>query len=83
MSMMIYSLFFGLFIIIILFITFDNSLSDTMFPNTIAELNDTNTSFSIGVKSTVQVMQSVWLFVPLFALLGLIYFAFSKSQGGG
>ena len=81
-NMIFYSLIFGLFIVLIIFITLDKSLSGTLLPNTIADLNNTNTSFSQNVKGTVQVMESTWTYIPLFALFGLIYYGLSIGRGG-
>lgn len=81
-SMLVYNLIFGLFIIIIIFISLDKATSGTIITDTEDELNTTNTSFSLSVKDTVTTLNTTWLWIPALALFGLIYMAISYSQGG-
>lgn len=66
----------------ILFVSFDKSVSTLMLNDTITDLNDTNTTFSQNIKGTVTVMDSAWKWIPIFALLGLLYYGFKSAMGG-
>ena len=81
-SMILYSMVFGFFIIMIIFISLDKGTGGILLNDTMDDLNVTNTTFSQNVRGTVSVISSVWLWIPLFALFGLIYYAFSGSHGG-
>ena len=81
-SMLVYNLIFGLFIILVIFISLDKATSGTIMNDTTTELDETNTSFSQSVKNTVSIVSSAWLWIPAFALFGLVYMAVSSAQGG-
>lgn len=81
-SMILYSLIFGFMIVMIIFITLDKHTYSTVMGDTVTDLNTTNTTFSQNIKATVQVMQSSWKYIPLFALFSMLYFAFSRATGG-
>jgi hypothetical protein len=79
-KMLLYSLMFGFMCIMILFIALDKSFTGTLFPNTITELNETNTSFSQNTKGTIQVLSNGWAYIPLFLFIALIYAGITSAQ---
>ena len=79
-QMGIYSILFGFFAIMIIFIALDKTFSGTLMTNSIAELNTTNTTFSQNIKSSLQTFNNVWLYIPLFIFIGLMYAGIKNSQ---
>ena len=79
-NMILYAMFFGFFVLMIIFVSLDKHTTGTMIPDTTTELNDTNTAFSQNIKTSVNTISSAWSYIPLFALFGIIYFGFSKTQ---
>jgi len=82
-SMLLFNMIFGLFIILIVFISLDKGTSEILLNDTITDLNDTNTTFSQNVKGTLEIMNTSWIWIPVFALFGVIYMVFSNTQAGG
>jgi len=82
-SMLMFNLMFGLFVIMIVFISLDKATSGTMYNDTVDELNDTDTTFSQDIKDTVVTMNNAWLWIPGLALFGLVYMIISNTQAGG
>jgi len=82
-SMLMFNLMFGLFVIMIVFISLDKATSGTMYNDTVDELNDTDTTFSQDIKDTVVAMNNAWLWIPGLALFGLVYMIISNIQAGG
>jgi len=82
-SMLLFNMIFGLFIILIVFITLNKGTSEILLNETINDLNDTNSTFSQNIKGTLQIINTSWIWIPIFALFGVIYMVFSNTQKGG
>jgi len=82
-SMIFFNMLFGLFVILIVFISLNKGTSEILLNETINDLNDTNTTFSQNIKGTLQIINTSWIWIPLFALFGVIYMVFSNAQRGG
>ena len=80
-SMIIYNMIFGLFIILLIFVVLDKHTSGTIIEDTVYDLNVTNTTFSTNLKGTINIFKSVWTYIPLFAFIGVIFFAIAHTQG--
>jgi ATP-dependent Zn protease len=81
-SMIIYSLIFGFFIIMSIFIILDKHTNSMILTDSISEMTTTNTSFSNNVKTTLQALSIGWKWIPVIGLIGLMYYAFNQSMGG-